>query len=243
MRRWLFIPLLAAAVAGPPILMQEERGEDGATAKADAGSFLDFFHSKDDGNRIDLEKASSNNPNALHQDEIDLLDRNSLAYAPGARDFREVFRFDANTQWLQNNWPRISIVASREDYTGYRVPLVTGPNPDDLTGSLTFYFDRTNMCQRISFSGVVSDPNRLLRFARDTFQMQPEQRLGPGIYTTEVARQVRSLLAIESPKVLYADQSQQTLNVTLELNNPRGNFRLSQELQAMVRSAARIHNR
>ena len=45
-------------------------------------------------------------------------------------------------------WPRVTTVPQFA-LAGLRVPLVTGTQIDDLAGSLTYYFDRTDQVQRI----------------------------------------------------------------------------------------------
>ena len=43
-----------------------------------------------------------------------------------------------------------------------RVALVSGTQPDDLAGSLTYYFDEHHLLQRVTFTGRTGDARRLL---------------------------------------------------------------------------------
>ncbi|MBC7855586.1 MAG: hypothetical protein IAF94_19320, partial [Pirellulaceae bacterium] len=47
-------------------------------------------------------------------------------------DIPEAFRFDVSPQWINARWPRVTTVLAETDLQGLRVPLVTGPRPDDL---------------------------------------------------------------------------------------------------------------
>ena len=43
-----------------------------------------------------------------------------------------------------------------------RVALVSGTRPDDVAGSLTYYFDPHHELQRLTFTGQAGDPTRIL---------------------------------------------------------------------------------
>jgi uncharacterized protein DUF6690 len=74
----------------------------------------------------------------------------------------QAFRFDATPQWVASRWPRVSTVLGQPKQLGMRVALVTGTRPDDIAGSLTYYFDEHHQLQRITFTGLTADPRRLL---------------------------------------------------------------------------------
>jgi hypothetical protein len=74
----------------------------------------------------------------------------------------ELFRFDRTPQWVTATWPAVSTVAGDPEQLGMRVALVSGTQPDDIAGSLTYYFDDHHQLQRITFSGLTADPRRLL---------------------------------------------------------------------------------
>ncbi|HEV3024657.1 MAG TPA: DUF6690 family protein, partial [Pirellulales bacterium] len=65
---------------------------------------------------------------------------NAAADATPVVDVQQAFRFDVTSAWVLGRWPRVSAGLSQLDLQGYRVPLVTGTKPDDLAGSLTYYF-------------------------------------------------------------------------------------------------------
>jgi hypothetical protein len=74
----------------------------------------------------------------------------------------EAFRFDLSPQWVISRWPRITTVAGDPEHLGMRVAYVSGTAPDDVAGSLTYFFDRHHQLTRITFTGLTGDPKRLL---------------------------------------------------------------------------------
>ena len=83
---------------------------------------------------------------------------------PDVTNFAEIFRFDITPQFVTERWSRVSTGLSDVRMQGYRVPLVTGVEPGDLAGSLTYYFDSRPRLQRITFIGTTGDPSRLINF-------------------------------------------------------------------------------
>ncbi len=64
-------------------------------------------------------------------------------------DMTEAFRFDVIPSWVMSRWPRVSAGLPDEKYQGLRVPLITGVQPDDLAGSLTYYFTQSQKCAKL----------------------------------------------------------------------------------------------
>ena len=58
--------------------------------------------------------------------------------------FSEVIRFDIKPSWVTKRWARVSSSLAELGLEGYRVPVVTGADVNDLAGSLTYYFDKQN---------------------------------------------------------------------------------------------------
>lgn len=81
----------------------------------------------------------------------------------------EIFRFDASPSWVQQRWQRVSTCPNLDGLRGLRVALVTGTNPNDLHGSLTYFFDVNQTVQRISFQGWTGDSTKLLQFLTQKF--------------------------------------------------------------------------
>jgi hypothetical protein len=74
----------------------------------------------------------------------------------------QALRFDLSPQWVASQWPRVMTVAGDVDELGMRVAWVSGTRPDDVAGSLTYYFDRHHQLQRLTFTGLTAEPRRVL---------------------------------------------------------------------------------
>src|SRR5262249_15052442 len=144
-RPMLFIGVLLAAIVVPYVVLDEQLGQ------SVRGGW----------NRL-LGKAE--------EEKEALLDRFSeTGYSPVAMPangpvvtIEQAFRFDLTPQWVSNHWPRVSTVLGEPEQLGMRVALVSGTQPDDVAGSLTYYFDPHHQLQRITFDGLTRDPRRIL---------------------------------------------------------------------------------
>jgi len=142
-RPLLFLGVLAAAVAVPYVLLDDNLSQ---TAKSQW-------------NRLWGKSAKqTNDPLA---DLTHLTSSSAGPVTPGVA-IEEIFRFDIRPQWVTSRWPRVSTVAGDAKQLGMRVAVVTGTRPDDIAGSLTYYFDEHHQLQRITFSGLTGDARRLL---------------------------------------------------------------------------------
>jgi hypothetical protein len=74
----------------------------------------------------------------------------------------EAFRFEVRPDWVMSRWPQVTTVAGGPNQLGMRVALVSGTRPDDVAGSLTYYFDEHHQLQRLTFTGQTADARRLL---------------------------------------------------------------------------------
>jgi len=79
-----------------------------------------------------------------------------------AASIEEAFRFDVRPDWVASRWPQVTTVAGGPQQLGMRVALVSGTRPDDVAGSLTYYFDEHHQLQRLTFAGQTADARRLL---------------------------------------------------------------------------------
>lgn len=85
-----------------------------------------------------------------------------VAMSAAAVSIEEAFRFEIQPAWVIGRFPTVSTVAGGVDELGMRVALVTGTRPDDIAGSMSYYFDAHHQLQRITFTGQTADPRRLL---------------------------------------------------------------------------------
>jgi hypothetical protein len=144
----LFLGVLVAAVAVPYVLLDENlaasaRGQWDRLmggGKEEQDDLLDAFHVPGAAAPYFSSPAGSASPITIEQ----------------------VFRFDVTPRSVLARWPRASTVAGEPDELGLRMAVVTGTRPDDIAGSLTYYFDPHHRVQRITFTGLTRDPRRML---------------------------------------------------------------------------------
>lgn len=150
----------------------------------------------------------------------------------------ELFRFDVSPDWVKNRWPRVSTAPTEPGLHGMRVVLVTGTNQNDLHGSLTYHFDANHRVQRVSFQGWTGDTTRLLRLMTQTYNFRSHPTLYAGLYLTGNRNGQTGALIMRNPDVVRAENPNQKIAVFLEVNNPNGNFVLSQAMQQNVNVAS-----
>ena len=129
--------------------------------------------------------------------------------------FEEVFRLDVNSAWLMARWPRVTTGLAELELHGYRVPLVTGKREDDLAGALTYYYDKNQEIQKMTFRGVTGDPRRLVHFGTSQCELEREIVDDPAmqVYRTKGMGKNASELTIRPAKVIRADAPRERYEV------------------------------
>ena len=147
-----------------------------------------------------------------------------LDKTPTRHDLAEIFRWDVTTAWILARWPRVSAGLSTVEQQGYRVPLVTGTAADDLAGSLTYYFDRRQQVERITFLGTTGDSRRLVALLATKFGFVRELNDDPSLFLYRVrdGRKVISELRIKPAHVVRADAPNTRFEVALLIERPSG---------------------
>ncbi|MCA9107169.1 MAG: hypothetical protein KDA83_17250 [Planctomycetales bacterium] len=143
-------------------------------------------------------------------------------------DLRQVIRFDVTPNWIKANWPRVSVGWTEDGLEGFRVPLVTGTQVNDLTGALTYYFDAEHRVQRIRFVGNTGDASELVDLCTRYFEMRIEPTRIAGFYVRRYHGRPVNVLRVTHEAVIHAERPNQQLNLVMELNNPAGEYELSQ---------------
>jgi hypothetical protein len=141
---------------------------------------------------------------------------------PPAIPMAEVFRFDHTTAWVLGHWPRVSAGLAELDMQGYRAPLVTGGQTDDLAGSLTFYFNKRQRVQRITFFGTTGDARRLVALLalRHGFVREIAADASLFLYRVRENRKVVSELRIKPSSVVRADAPFSRFEIALLIERP-----------------------
>lgn len=152
---------------------------------------------------------------------------------PQLLDLREIIRFDVRPAWVQQRWQRVSAApVSDEGFQGLRVPLNAGPGPLQMTGVLTYYFDRDQILQRIQFLGTTNQADALEQLCRTYFRFQPIDDM-PGVFAPVHDNQPRGLLKRTVPVILDQNRGQLS-QVALEINSTRGPYQLSEMMRQLA---------
>ena len=137
------------------------------------------------------------------------------------RELADVFRFNITPNWVMGQWPRVSTGMSQIQLIGYRVTLVTGTSPDDIAGSLTYYFTPQQRLQRIAFCGTTGDARKLVSFLTREFHFVRRVLNDPTLWRYEVPQpdggEPQSILQIQSAEVVRADEPYRRFRVNLSI--------------------------
>lgn len=226
--------LLASAAGGPYFLYETDTGKAARETVGDAWGGASADEVSQTGYAADspdsLSQAYLNNPLNSAAIESNPL---GLVQTP-VTHFGEVLRFDITPGWVVGRFPRVTTVLAELNLDGLRVPLVTGSQPSDVAGTLTYYFDRYQRLQRVKLHGVTGDPNRCVAELQRYYQFQQEPALGGGLYMLKWNGQPASVLQVAPAPVIYADAPYSRFNVFLELNQAGLAYGLSEESQQLV---------
>ncbi len=149
-------------------------------------------------------------------------------------DLRDVLRFDINPEWVFQHFSRVTTVLAEMHLDGLRIPIVTGTSPEDVAGTLTYYFDRQHQVQRVTLHGFTGDPTRLTELMQKHYQMQPQPSLGAGTYVIRWNGQPTSILQLTHAPVVHAAANHTKYTVFLELNQPSMPYGLSDAANRLV---------
>ncbi len=148
---------------------------------------------------------------------------------PPGISLADLLRFDITPRWLAQNWARMTTCLTEPQWQGFRVPVVTGSQFDDLAGTASYSFNMQQQLERIHLYGVTSDCEPLTAFA--------EQRLGMRQYPSPVGvlfmgfygEEPLSMLRIRNMPLQEAQQTGTRYEVDWEMNLPRPGAKLSED--------------
>lgn len=232
--------LLAGAAGGPYMLYETDAGQAARNSATQAigltsGTSAAPSTTAASTNSSWWGSSSSAGPgaNALQSAPVlTVTQMNSLA---------EVLRFDIPPAWVMQNFPTVNTGVGDLNLDGLRVPLITGTRPDDLVGTLTYYFDRFQRVQRISLHAVTGDPTRIGNEIQRNYRLQQQPALGGGLYTTMWNGTPTSILHITPATVITAEQQSSRFTVFLEINQPGLQYGLSPQAQALIQSGKQMN--
>jgi hypothetical protein len=200
-RTWLVIGLAGAIAI--PYLFSSTSGLAGLFSKAGPAS-----HTATGEHRTKGEMAAAHDPFAAAADATPVV------------ELPQALRFDVTTAWVLGRWPRVSAGLAQLDLQGYRVPLVTGTKPDDLAGSLTYYFNRGQRVEQITFDGTTGDARRLVAHLATQFGFVRRSTDDAGVYLYQVQHPGKppSELRIEPARIVRADSPHSRFEVSLVMH-------------------------
>jgi hypothetical protein len=145
-------------------------------------------------------------------------DPGSREIAP-PKDMVKVFRFDVTIDWIMQEWRQVSMVSSDLKLQGYRVPLITGFNDDDITGSLTYYFGPDRTVKKIVFDGDTGNADKLINMVAAPAGLTQVQSTDPSVFIYQRGgwSKSESELKIRPTEMISKANANRRFHVTLVL--------------------------
>lgn len=239
--------ILAAATGGPYLATQTDWGQDalkdvtqvvsgdGADAESENGYAGHALY--------EMETLRSANPSQYRYDPVmsaKLQGRtDDSVVAPSlvggkVNDLRDVMRFDVTPDWVLQRFSRVTTVLADTRLEGMRVPIVTGTRPDDIAGTLSYYFDGNGRLQRVTLHGFTGDPERLVSVMKEYYEMDREPSLEAGVFTKRWNGEPVHFLRMTHAPVVYSDAVHQKYTVFLELNQPNLVYGISRQAELII---------
>lgn len=234
-----------------PILLTDEGDPDGSTLNQDTQGF--FTNGSSFNNQANQSPFDSGTPaispfqfasNTNQPNPAVSVSGNNIATTPPGDSvtepvyyaflsFDEFLRFDVTPDWIKNRWSRVSTFAAEDNLTAMRVALVSGPRPQDIHGSLTYFVDSNQQVQRIGFRGRTGDASNLVNFAQQQgFKRQKSN--GAGLFIKKSWGRNRGALRLDHPPVTQQELPNEKLLVLFEMTNPNSSFKVSQNTQNIL---------
>ncbi len=221
--RHLVLALAAAGAVGLPVLLSSGPQSPGEPQSTSSPTQAPSGKQADAGVRAAGSTAAGSQNTTPATKPPEKQAASGKAPAGGSVLLEEVFRPTITPDWVMQHWSRISTVTDQLRYGGYRVALVTGTRADDLTGSLTYYFDAQRRLRRIRFRGTTGNPDRLLALLQHTYRLR---RVSAGSAAVQEYRRtwngrVVSWVRVRPAAVIDARRPQERFQVELVLEPPR----------------------
>lgn len=243
-RKFLFLFLIGAGITAPIFLDRNSENKETTSTFTTSQAPYPNFDFKNPGTRLTHSQLghginNTNSPSSTTQPIIwpGPTEPPERFYQP-VTQFDEVIRFDVYPEWVKTRWNRVSSTPGEFDLQGMRVPLVTGNQTYDLSGSLTYYFDSNRQIQRILFQGWTGDPNQLVRFLSSEYGFKQQTGNHPGLFTKNKFFRTHSVLRLDTPALINQSEQQRQTMVYLELNHPQGNIPISTTAQQALDSGS-----
>jgi hypothetical protein len=144
--------------------------------------------------------SSPSTPDSRHRGEPSGTETEPLpaTSGPATIDLRAWMRWDLPRGYLLWQHPNAAIVPTERNLWGYRIPFTTGLQSQDLTGTLTYYFDAKDQLQRMELSAASQNPWAMTQWLLTQFRLQPIASQHPNLRLAILKSrdQTQSLMAI-----------------------------------------------
>ncbi|HEX3999083.1 MAG TPA: DUF6690 family protein [Pirellulales bacterium] len=144
--------------------------------------------------------------------------------APPVVEMSDALRFDVTASWILGRWPRVTAGLPDAGLQGFRVAFMSGTQQDDVAGSLTYYFNREHLCQRITFQGTTGDARKLITLLASRYGFVKQTSDDPGMWLYQIRWNGRatSELQIRPARIIRADAPNARFEVLLAMNDASG---------------------
>jgi hypothetical protein len=139
--------------------------------------------------------SESNRSNSSSETSNSTTNRTSSTSQPsipaqdlGIVPFHEAISLEVSEQYVLHRWSRVNTGLIDNTERGFRVSLVTGSNHDDPAGVLTYYFDVNHRCTRLTFSGTVGEPQKMVWYLVQYFGFEAQKSPEPGVHLYQVRK-------------------------------------------------------
>ncbi|MDG2384666.1 MAG: hypothetical protein P8N76_23555 [Pirellulaceae bacterium] len=227
-RTILFAVVLLVAASAPYLLHHSSKILQPTTAEGDSGNlFTRLIGGKANKDPVPLEpKSSDANGTALSGPGM----RHVRLTGPVGLSVADLLRFDITKAWLQQNWKTVTTDLPAHPLHGYRVPIMTGTQPYDVVGSLTYYFNEHHRIERITLHGFTSDYTALTTLVQQRFGLKQYASVGPATYLAFYGENPINFMQIQVAPAPTAGAGPVTrFEIELELNLPTQEALLSAE--------------
>jgi hypothetical protein len=160
---------------------------------------------------------------------------------PRVGDFAEIINPNITPQWVLARWPRVTTTLAELGMQGFRVPVTTGPELDDIAGSLSYYFDENDKLKRITLDGFTGDERRLVAFCENQMKLSKQSKLGK-LWVSQWHGRVTSAMRLSYAPVMERDAPHKRFAVMLEYNPPSLRYGLSQRFQETLDNDRALNN-
>ncbi|MFT5526062.1 MAG: hypothetical protein ACI9HK_004033 [Pirellulaceae bacterium] len=161
---------------------------------------------------------------------------------PRVAHFHEIINPTVTPPWVLSRWPRVTTTLAELGMQGFRVPVTTGPELDDIAGALTYYFDEHDKLKRITLDGFTGDERRLVTFCEQQLKFTKQSKLGK-LWVSQWHGRVTSAMRLSYAPVMERNAAHKRYEVMLEYNPPSMRYGLSQRFQQTIDSDRALSDR